>query len=118
MIGLATTSAEMQKDRRFDSLGCLLSEKLAIRLHRVGSGKRRTFADGEQRLSEWMATNALVAWMRADNPWNVEEELIASLSLPLNLHDNSPHPFHAELSATRKGFKQRADTFPVWPSIT
>jgi len=44
------------------TLGCLLERRLGICLCRVGSGKRRTFADGEDRLSEWIAHNALVIW--------------------------------------------------------
>src|SRR5262245_38953406 len=41
------------------TLGCLLEGRLGIRLRRVGSGTRRTFADGEDRLSEWMGHYAL-----------------------------------------------------------
>jgi hypothetical protein len=37
------------------TLGCLLSSSLGLRLRRVGSGKRLTFADGEARLSESMS---------------------------------------------------------------
>src|SRR5262245_36359634 len=36
------------------TLGCLLG----LPLYRVASGKRRTFAYGEERLSNWMAENA------------------------------------------------------------
>src|SRR5262245_19519571 len=35
------------------TLGCLLASELGIALRRVGSGKRLTFADGEQKLSAW-----------------------------------------------------------------
>jgi hypothetical protein len=41
------------------TLGSLLGNELGIELRRVGSGKRRTFSDGEARLSAWMAANAL-----------------------------------------------------------
>jgi len=41
------------------SLGCLLSRELAIKLRRVGSGKRLTFAEGEERLSQWNGTEYL-----------------------------------------------------------
>jgi len=50
------------------TLGCLLAERLGLQLRRVGSGKRLTFADGEQRLSDWMADNALVTWVQTDQP--------------------------------------------------
>jgi hypothetical protein len=42
------------------TFGCLLAEQPAIQLRRVGSGTRLTFADGEARLSQWMADNAFV----------------------------------------------------------
>lgn len=53
------------------TLGCLLAEQLGIQLRRVGSGKRRTFADSEPKLSAWMDQNAYVCWIEADKPWVV-----------------------------------------------
>ena len=95
------------------TLGCLLERRLGICLCRVGSGKRRTFADGEDRLSEWMAHNALVIWHPIAEPWILEEHLIATLSLPLNLDQNRQHAFHARLSALRREAKDRANASPV-----
>jgi hypothetical protein len=91
------------------TLGCLLG----IELRRVGSGLRMTFAAGEQTLNEWLDRNARVAWLTCDWPWRVEEELIRSVSLPLNLDQNRNHTFHAELSATRRAAKARARDLPV-----
>ena len=54
------------------SLGCILAGQLGIQLRRVGSGKRLTFASGEQRLSEWLEDNARVAWLPCEAPWTVE----------------------------------------------
>ncbi len=50
-------------------MDCLLADELGIQLRRVGSGRRRTFADGEQVLSEWMAENAFVSWVVRERPW-------------------------------------------------
>jgi hypothetical protein len=61
------------------TLGCLLAEKLGIELRRVGSGKRRTFADGESALSAWMGENAFDCWMETGEPWRVEAQLITSV---------------------------------------
>jgi len=52
------------------TLGCLLAEQLGIELRRVGSGIRLTFADGEARLSQWMADNAFVCWVAHERPWS------------------------------------------------
>jgi hypothetical protein len=97
------------------TLGCLLSAELGIELQRVGRGKRRTFLAGERMLSAWMAENAFTSWMSCDNPWMMEEELIRSLSLPLNLHGNQRHPFHFALTAIRRKAKLRACTLPMCP---
>jgi hypothetical protein len=96
------------------SLGCLLEPILGTCLRRVGSGTRRTFADGEQTLSEWMERNAFVVWHVTSSPWQVEERLISELSLPLNLDQNQHHPFCATLSAKRREARQRAALLPVW----
>ena len=91
------------------TLGCLLQEILGIQLRRVGSGKRMTFtALGENNLSTWMSENAYVNWVVFDEPWKLEERLIRSLSLPLNLRDNGTHPFHPVLSEIRRAAKERA----------
>src|SRR5262249_21321413 len=77
------------------TLGCLLAEQLGIKLQRVGSGQRLTFASGEAVLSEWMGRNAFVCWVTTREPWLVESEFIESVDLPLNLDQNTRHPFCA-----------------------
>lgn len=91
------------------TLGCLLAEKLGIELRRVGSGKRMTFTlEGEKKLSAWIADNAYVAWTEHPRPWELEAQLITSLSLPLNLDQNRHHGFSAELSSIRSQARDRA----------
>lgn len=91
------------------TLGCLLAEKLGIELRRVGSGKRMTFTlEGERKLSAWIAENAYAAWTENTRPWELEAQLIASLSLPLNLDQNQHHGFSAELSRIRSQARRRA----------
>ena len=95
------------------TLGCLLADELGIELRRVGSGQRFTFVEGEQRLSAWMAANALVSWVPCDRPWEVEHELIHALDLPLNLDDNRHHRFQRSLSGIRSAAMRRARDLPV-----
>jgi hypothetical protein len=59
----------------------------------VGSGQRLTFAADEAKLSAWMADNAFVTWVETDRPWLAEQQLIASVNLPLNLDQNRHHAF-------------------------
>ena len=95
------------------TLGCLLAEELEIQLRRVGSGTRMTFGAGEQVLSAWMAENAFVSWVVRDAPWELEDDLIAALDLPLNLKGNQRHPFHRVLSQERAQWVARARALPV-----
>jgi hypothetical protein len=95
------------------SLGCLLAHQLGIELRRVGSGVRMTFSTGEQRLSDWLAENARVVWTVCDQPWRLEEELIAGLNLPVNLDQNRNHAFHQTLSELRRTAKARARELPI-----
>lgn len=95
------------------TLGCLLSHSIGVELRRVGSGRRMTFAAGEQILNDWLDRNARVAWLTCDEPWRVEEGLIRSVSLPLNLDQNRHHSFHTELTVRRRAAKARARDLPV-----
>lgn len=84
------------------TLGCLLAAELGLYLQLAGSSGRRTnFGTGEQRLSEWMAANAFVSCLARKQPWELEDELIGKLDLPLNLKGNQRNPFHPVLTEAR-----------------
>jgi hypothetical protein len=68
---------------------------------------------GEQRLDAWMANHARVVWVATERPWVLEQELIATLSLPLNLAGNRRHPFSATLSALRSRAVANAKVNPA-----
>ena len=55
-----------------------------------------------------MAANAFVVWFETPHPWELESELIRSVSLPLNLDQNALHPYHPVLSALRRAAKEQA----------
>jgi hypothetical protein len=96
------------------TLGCLLAERLGIQLRRIGSGKTKTFTNpGEQRLDAWMAGHARIVWMETAEPWVLEEELIGTLSLPLNLAGNRRHPFWKALGAIRSQAVMQAALLPI-----
>jgi hypothetical protein len=98
------------------TLGCLLADDLGIELRRVGSGTRMTFLRGEQALSAWMDSNARVTWVSRPAPWELEEHLIGSLDLPLNLQGNSRNQFHSSLSAIRAAAVARARSLSPEPN--
>lgn len=84
------------------TLGALLAEQNGFPLRRVGSGKRMTLTHlGEQWLDRWLDDNALLFWRPIDQPWLLEEEIIANVSCPLNLRDNEQHPFNRSLRDLR-----------------
>lgn len=72
-----------------------------------------TFGVGEQALTNWLERNARIVWLTCNEPWRVEEQLIRSVSLPLNLDQNRHHGFHSELSEKRRAAKARARELPV-----
>lgn len=98
------------------TLGCLLAGQLGIQLRRVGSGTRMTFVEGEQALSAWMAENAHVSWAVRDRPWELEDDLIATLDLPLNLQGNPFNQFHPVLAGVRAECVAQAKALPVVPN--
>ncbi|MCA1708688.1 MAG: hypothetical protein LC808_37565 [Actinobacteria bacterium] len=66
-----------------------------------GTATRMTFGPAEAAVSEWMAEHARVVWMTTDNPWDVEDELIETLDLPLNLKGNAHNDFYPKLRSAR-----------------
>lgn len=83
------------------TLGVLLSHVSNFPLRRVGSGSRMTFTHpGEQWLDHWMEQNARVHWILAETPWEIEDKLIESIPLPLNIQGNT-HEFKLALSGIR-----------------
>ncbi|MHA2330034.1 MAG: GIY-YIG nuclease family protein [Candidatus Hodarchaeales archaeon] len=96
------------------TLGCLLVSKLGIELRRVSSGKRMIFTKkGEEILSNWMGNNAFISWVEHNAPWEIESQLLHSLSLPLNLQDNRSHPFAPTLTAIRLKCRHMAEALPI-----
>ena len=84
------------------TLGILLAGQSGFPLRRVGSGKRMTLTHlGEQWLDDWLDKNALLFWRTVEQPWLLEEEIIASVSCPLNLRGNENHPFSRALRDMR-----------------
>ena len=95
------------------SLGVLLALESNYPLRRVGSGKRTTFThSGEQWLDQWMEENAKVYWVAHEEPWLLEEILIGSISLPLNIQGNN-HPFKPTLSAMRSKAMKEAKIMEI-----
>ncbi len=84
------------------TLGVLLSGISNFPLRRVGTGSRMTFTHpGEQWLDYWMERNAKVHWIAVEAPWELEDTLIASIPLPLNIQGNA-HNFRTALSEMRR----------------
>ncbi len=92
------------------TLGCLLEHELGTVLRR--SGKRLIFGGAEKRLSQWMADNTAVTWVEVQTPRPLEEYLLRTLNLPLNIEGNQHHPFYDELRDLRDKARTRAEELP------
>lgn len=96
------------------TLGVLLSGQSGFPLRRVGSGKRMTLTHlGEQWLDCWLDENALLYWKTVDQPWLLEEKIIAQVSCPLNLRGNDAHPFNKALKELRSAAIVEARSIPI-----
>ena len=97
------------------TLGVLLAPQSGFLLRRVGTGgNRMTLTNpGERWLDAWMRENAFVTWTEHEQPWLLEDELLRTMSLPLNLKGNSHHAFRARLSALRRQANAHARELPT-----
>jgi len=88
------------------TLGSLLSKplRLSFVVSRISAGNKPHFGlgDGEMRLSDWMAQNARISLLEYSSPWEIEALLIHRLDLPLNIEQNSHHPFYPTLKRLRE----------------
>lgn len=64
--------------------------------------------DDNHRLSDWQRSNLFLTWCERTEPWTVEGGVIATMQPPMNLADNSSHPFHRTMTAARRGFRDAA----------
>ena len=60
-----------------------------------------------------LAEHARVCWVVRERPWEVEEDVIRSLCLPLNLRHNDRHAFYPALRALRRDAVAHARRLPV-----
>ena len=91
-----------------------LCKGLAPTERRAGSGKRMTFTNaGERWLDAWMLENAFVTWLEHEEPWLLENELLRTVSLPLNLKGNRHHHFATQLSGLRRRANAYARELPI-----
>ena len=92
------------------SLGCLLG----FPLQDVGKkNPRLTFNENESTLSSWMSENAFVTWICCNEPWELENEVLNLLSLPLNLKGNENHSFYDELTSIRRNARDKTKKYLI-----
>lgn len=94
------------------TLGVLLAKELGTELRRIGSGDKRTFAGGEAVLNQWMSDNVQVSWVVRPEPWLFEDELIATLDLPLNPQGKT-NAFAPEMKRLLREAQQKANKLRV-----
>jgi GIY-YIG catalytic domain-containing protein len=88
-------------------LAALLLEELA--LTPIQNGAKVTLPRQQNlQLSEWQEQHLRLTWHPTSKPWLLEPAVITAMAPPLNLADNSTHPFHKTLSAARQKLQQAA----------
>ncbi|WP_091181073.1 GIY-YIG nuclease family protein [Paramicrobacterium humi] len=96
------------------SLGVLLSDELGLTLGAYG-GRLNWGPASEEKLTRWMLGHARISWVIDDAPWVIEKELLASISLALNL-DGRTDGFAMSLSERRQRFRRDARASAMAPS--
>jgi hypothetical protein len=88
------------------TLGVLLSDELGLTagMHR---GRVNWGPVGEQILTAWMQQHARINWVVDNTPWIVEEELLESVPLPLNI-SGKDGPFTQSLTLSRQQTRSAA----------
>lgn len=89
------------------NLGVLLEGSLQLRV-RSRPHCKFDYGRTEESLSEWMSRNAYVVWAEHPEPWVPEQDLIATVDLPLNINHNRQHPFCTHLQELRADARNRA----------
>ncbi len=66
--------------------------------------------EDSRRLSDWQQVNLRLRWCEHPQPWQgaLEAEVIAAMQPPMNLEENTAHPFHLTLSEARRRLRQAA----------
>ena len=65
-------------------------------------------------LNDWLAAHALVCWREHPAPWELEAQLMRTLSLPLNIQGNDHHVFYPTLRRVRAEALAQARQLPVY----
>jgi hypothetical protein len=87
------------------TLAVLLKGELDLRITTTDAGKLKMSPDHEGRLTQWMEENTRVAWRVSAAPWELEDHLIRTARLPLNIR-GSTGPFAKVLSDMRSRARQ------------
>jgi len=66
--------------------------------------------DGNARLREWQFAHLALTWCARDQPWEVEDAVIALMQPPLNCAANESHPFHPHVTSARAALRTAART--------
>lgn len=89
------------------TLAALLLDELA--LTPIQNGAKVTLPRQQNtQLSHWQQQHLRLTWHTAPKPWLLEPAVITALAPPLNLADNTSHPFHETLSAARRKLQHAA----------
>lgn len=86
------------------TLGSLLSDQLGLEFE-MNAGRASWGPRGESDLTSWIGEHARVSWVVDEEPWLIEDELLAGASLALNV-DGRGDAFAVSLSARRKELRR------------
>ncbi len=85
----------------------------ALDLHPFVRGAKVALSAADNgRLSAWQREHLLLTSCARERPWEIEGEVIAQLTPPLNSTGNAAHAFYSAVRAVRAEFRRRARAAP------
>lgn len=88
-------------------LAALLVDALDLHPYLCGT-KVALSAHDNARLSAWQRDHLFLTSCAGERPWEIEDEVIAQLTPPLNSAANAAHTFYPTVRAARAEFRRRA----------
>lgn len=89
------------------ALAALLIDTLEFTPHQTT--RKYVLPSSQNRaLSVWQRQHLKLTWVEHNQPWLIEDEIIASLGPPLNLAGNASHPFYSTMRDARARFREAA----------
>ena len=90
------------------SLACLFNTPEKPLTHITKAGYHRLNPDGRKHVNDWLDQHAYVCWIETEKTNELEQGLMKTCNLPLNIQGNKDNEFYKPLRDIRKSVSESA----------